>query len=134
MKKSDKNVVIGYINVGGMFGFKEDNIIEINKELWQFIESDSVEVKYLQYVLFGKLEDDLNIDYSSTIPNAQVSMVVDGVEFCVIRLPKYTKIDNDGKKTFVKEQLSYKYGEKVISSISNDKFELFVKDLLQITK
>ena len=134
MKRADKIIIIKYINVGGMFGFKEDNIIKINKEFWQFIESDSVEVKYLQYVLFGQLEGDLNIDCSSTMPNAQVSMMVDGVEFRVIRLPEYTKIENDGKKSSVKELLSYEYGEKEISSISNDKFELFVKDLLQITK
>ena len=102
--------------------------------LWKFVELNSKEVAYLEYILFEKTKEDLNVDYSLTTPNAQVSMTIDGIEFHVIRLPKYIKTNEKGKSTLIKGLLSYKYGDKEVKSISNAKFEKVVKDLLQISR
>ena len=134
MKKIARNIIVNYINVGGVFGFNEDNLIKINKELWEFVDHNSKEVSYLKYILFEESKEDLNVDYSSTVPNAQVSMTIDGVEFNVVRLPKYKKINEKGESTLVKGLLSYKYGNKEVKSISNAKFETVVKDLLQASR
>ena len=134
MKKIVKNIIVNYINVGGIFGFNEDNFIKINKELWKFVELNSKEVAYLEYILFEKTKEDLNVDYSLIVPNAQVSMTIDGIELHVIRLPKYIKTNEKGESTLIKGLLSYKYGDKEVKSISNAKFETVVKDLLQISR
>lgn len=133
MKKHIKKIIIKYITVEGMFGIKEQQFFEINENIDDFINKNDDLNKYADYCLFG-LEEDLNICFDNFVPNIQLELIVNSKVLHIVRMPKYIKIDNTGKKILVKGLLSYNYDGNAVDTLSNEKFEEFLAKEIGIEK
>ena len=133
MKKHISEIIIKYITVEGMFGIKKQQLYEINENIDDFINKNNDLNKYANYCLFDS-EDDLKICYDGCVPNTQLELLVNSKVLHIIRMPKYIKIDNSGKKALVKELLSYNYDGKTVDTLSNKKFEEFLIKEIGIEK
>ena len=125
MKKRSSEIIIKYISVEGMFGIKEQQFYEINENIDDFINKNNDLKKYADYCLFDS-DEDLKICANDCIPNTQLELMVNSKVLHIIRMPKYIKTDNDGKKLLVKGLLSYNYDGNAIDTVSNNKFKSFL--------
>lgn len=133
MKLVKKDIIVNYINVGGIFSIREDTLFKIGKPLEEFIcDKNSSLLKYFEYCLFNNEKP--VIDNSATVPNVQLDLSVGEKELHIIRLPGYVRENADGTKTLIKELLSYKYGDIDCPAISDKKFESFILNELGLSK